>query len=317
MIKKIKGGLNRRKVKIFLLFLVCALLAWFVSNLSETYTSDSDFYLDYVNVPDSLFFEQNSRKNIDLKLRTGGFQFLRFNFFKKRVEVDLSEAKFNSGKFYLPQSVFRKQIEAQLPSSVSLLEVGIVDTLFLDLYQLHTVEVPVISKIKLQLAQDYMLEDSLVVEPSRITISGPKEEIDSISQVYTKKAELSVTDSFEQSLMLDLPTGLKNSKFSTNKVLVKGEVFRFSEKIVKLPVEVVNLPRNMAIRTFPNEVRVLCKGRVEVLKNVNSSNFKLIADYSQIDDGISILKPVLKEYPRDLYSAKLMDTEVEFILNRK
>jgi len=318
VIKKIKSGLNKRKVKIFLLFLVCATLAWFISNLSEEYTSNSQFGLLYENVPDSLFFTSASKNVVELKLRTNGFQFLGLNSIKKNLKIDLSEVDQAHNKYFLQQSVFRKQIEKQLPGSVSLLEVGLKDTLFLDLYKLHTIEVPVKSRLNLKLEQNYVLGSPLQIEPESISISGPKSEIDSIKYVGTEVVDLlNVTDNFQQILSLKLPAGLTNTKFSEKKVTVTGEVFRFSEKIITLPVEVLNLPTGMEIRTFPDKVSVLCKAKIDALKQIDASSFKLVADYKEIKEGNSILQLRLTEKPKNIYSAKLMETEVEFILRRK
>ena len=130
MIKKTNNGLQKRKIKIFSLFLLCSGLAWFVSNLTEQYTSTSSFKLEYINVPDSLLFKGSSKDQLEVKLKCSGFQFLRFKFTPKVVQLDLSYIKKRGAKFYLPQEACVKQIEGQLPSSISLIDVDNRDTLY-------------------------------------------------------------------------------------------------------------------------------------------------------------------------------------------
>ncbi|WP_247076909.1 YbbR-like domain-containing protein [Cellulophaga sp. F20128] len=320
MIKKIKNGLNRRKVKIFLLFVLCATLAWFVSNLSETYTANTTFNLNYINVPDSLFFTNNSsKKEVQVILRTSGFNFLGFNFNRKDINVDLSDIENENNSYFLRQSVFRKQIESQLPNYEMLVSVDLKKDLLVDLYKSYTVEVPIDANVTLDLEQNHMLENELKITPNSITISGPKSEIDTIKSIPTETLNFSdVADSFEETVGLVLPSNLKSSKFSAKAVVVSGNVFRFSEKMIELAVEVVNIKEGMDIRTFPNKVAVLCKAKVDVLKGIGAADFSLVADFNTYTEGdLPVLKLKVVKQPKGLYSVKLTEYEVEFILNRK
>lgn len=319
MIKKIKNGLNKRKVKIFSLFLLCATMAWFISNLSDSYTANTYFNLEYVNVPDSLFFAEKHQTEVQVKVHAGGFQLLRLNTFRKNIKVDLKDIEHKADKFFLRQSVFRKQIEQQLPNSLSLTEVGFSDTLYLDLYKLHTKKVPIIATTKVNLVQNYVLENKLKITPDSIKISGPKTEIDSIEYVKAEEYDFNnVSSSFKQTLSLLLPQDLTNTKFSNESVVVSGEVFRFSEKLITVPVTVLNLPEGVSIRTFPNKVSILCKAKVAALKEIKVSDFSLTADFNDyVDENSPILKLKLSKKPEGVYSAKLKEEAVEFILNRK
>ncbi len=319
MIKKLKKRLNSRKVKIFSLFLLCAILAWFVSNLSEKYTAKTQFNLNYVNVPDSLFFTNELQKDVQVKLYAKGFQFLRLNFFVKEINVDLSEVENKKENYFLKQSIFKKQIERQLSNSVSLIEVGVKDTFFVKLYKLYKKEVPIKSRLTVSLKQNHVLEEGLKISPSTITVSGPKEEIDSINSIDTENYDLvDIATNFEKKVPLILPLELKNSKFSNKYVIVSGQVFRFSEKEIELPIKVINLSADMNIRTFPSKVSVFCKAKVNVLKEISASDFDLIADFNDYKiKGLSTLRLELVKKPKEIYSVKLNEEEVEFILHRK
>lgn len=319
MLSKVKNSLNKRKVKIFSLFLLCATLAWFVSNLSDSYTANTYFNLEYVNVPDSLFFAQKHKTEVQVKVHAGGFQLLRLNIFRKNIKIDLSNVEEKEDKYFLRQSVFRKQIEQQLPNSLSLTEVGYSDTLYVDLYKLHSKKVPVLANIKVDMAQNYVLEKGIKITPDSIKVSGPKSEIDTIVKVTAEDYNFSdVSSDISKTLQLILPKDLANTKFSDKEVVVSGSVFRFSEKLITVPVTVLNLPNDISIRTFPSEVSILCKANVEVLKKVTATDFSLTADFNDyVDENSPILKLSLTKKPEGVYSAKLKEESVEFILNRK
>ena len=110
---------------------------------------------------------------------------------------------------------------------------------------------------------------------------------------------------------------LENTTYSANSIKISGKVFRFSEKILELPVEVINLPEGAEIKTFPNTISVLCKAKIERLKDLGPSDFKLIADYAQAAKGAQQMTVRLTEKPEEVYSAQLLAGQVEFILKRE
>ncbi len=114
----------------FLMFLVCSSLIWFINNLSESYINDAIFDFKFVNVPDSLLLIEASKKEVDVKVQATGFQFLGFNLKNKEVKIDLSSASQKGGKYYIVQNVYRKQIDKQL-RSMTLIEID-KDTLFFE-----------------------------------------------------------------------------------------------------------------------------------------------------------------------------------------
>jgi len=315
--KEVKRSSDKRKINIFLIFLLCSFLAWLVSRLSETYVDRTSFDLEYINVPDSLLLADDSLKNLDVRLRASGFQFLGFNYKSKKIQIDLSSMANNQSKFFVTQLDFRKQIESQLSGSITLLEVDR-DTLFLDFYQVELKDVPISPNISLNPAQNYLVDGKLSIEPSLISISGPKKELDLVNSVSTSEIELNeITEDFSIVVDLVLPEELKNSVLSAKKVRISGNVFRFSEKLIEIPVEVINLPEGTQIKTFPNTIPVLCKAKIDRLKDISPVDFKVVANFQEQRGDNQNLQVSLIEKPKDVYSVQLMKNEVEFILKRQ
>jgi len=315
--KEVKRSNDKRKINIFLIFLLCSFLAWLVSRLSETYVDRTTFDLEYVNIPDSLLLGDNSLQNVDVRLRASGFQFLGYYYNGKKIEVDLSNMATNQSNFYVTQLDFRKQIESQLSGSITLMEVDR-DTLFLDFYKVESKEVPISPNVNLNPAQNYLVDGKLKIEPSLVSIAGPKKELDLINSISTSEVELNeITEDFSIVVDLVLPEDLKNSELSAEKVRISGKVFRFSEKLIEIPVEVINLPEGTQIKTYPNTVEVLCKARIDQLKDISPKDFKVVANFQEQRGENQNLQVSLIEKPNDVYSVQLMKNEVEFILKRQ
>jgi len=301
----------------FLMFLLCSGLIWFINNLSESYISNATFDLKFINVPDSLMLANASKNEVDVKVQASGFQFLSFNIKNREVKLDLSSTSQENGNYFIPQSVYRKQIDKQL-RSMTLLEIDR-DTLFFEFNQVRTKKVPVNSRVNITLSQNYILDGPLKIEPNMVTIKGPKTSVDTINSVNTLQLNFpEETSNFAHKVELFKNPELQNTTYSNNTVFIYGKVVRFSEKLVEVPVRVINLPSGYEIRTFPDEVSVLCRAKLDNLKNLDSTDFEVVADYNSIkDNSAKIIALELVKIPESLHSANLNEDQVEFILKRQ
>jgi len=173
--------------------------------------------------------------------------------------------------------------------------------------------------IKLNLAHNFLIEGEIEIEPTTIMITGPKEEIDTIKMVHTtafEKTELA--DDFSETIALFKSPNLNYTTYSADEVQIKGKISKFSEKILDVPVEVINYPAGKQVRTFPDVVSVLCKAKIGMLKDINENDFTILADYSKRSSASSNRMNLnLTKQPKGIFSATLMETKVEFILNQE
>lgn len=318
MFKKVLHGLNQKKVKVFSLFLACSFFAWFLSNLSETYESRADLTLNYRNLPDSLLLGKNSEDIIEAKLRTSGFQFLFYNFVKKRIDVDVSQVEFENGRYFLTDDVLKKQIDAQLSQNISLLDVDR-SQLVVDLYQVASKEIPIKVNLDLQFQQNHIMDGRPQVTPDHVVVKGPESEIDTLEEIQTEAVQLTnLSTDFSKDVSLVFPKGLDNSIFSVGRVNVSGKVVRFSEKVFETPITVVNPPEGYQVKTFPDAVTVLCKATVERLKGISSADFEVEADYAQLNgtNKNTLLLTITKK-PENVYDVRLSEKTVNFVLEQQ
>jgi len=316
--KRVLHGLNKKKVKVFSLFLLCSFLAWFISNLSETYESRTIFTLNYRNLPDSLLLGKNTENQIEAKLRTSGFQFLYYKIFKRRIDVDLSQVIYSNGGYVIGEDALKKQMDQQLSQNISLLELGR-DPLEVDLYQVNSRKIPIQPKLDLKLKQNYILDGKISMSPDSVVVKGPKNEIDTIQTIKTAIVQLSdVSADFSRTVSLTFPKGLDNSIFSISTATMSGKVSKFSEKIFEVPINVVNVPEGYQIKTFPNTVTILCKATIDRLKEIAASDFEVVADYEQLaGSGSSTLFLDVVQSPLKVYDIKLEDNSVNFVLEQQ
>ncbi len=317
MIGKIKRGLKKRRVKIFLVFLLCSTLAWVINTLSKTHQHSTVLELNYTNIPNDLLLVSTSHKRVKVKLSGVGFQFLKYGMLGKQVKIDLS-AMNSEGKYFLTQKEYQQQIENQLSKPMELLAIEN-DTFFFDFQDLVSKRIPVRLDIDFSLAKNHMLDGSLLVQPDSITVNGLHEEIDTLKSVSSAKVDLKeVAADFSIKAELMKSDALKHTNFSNKSITVSGKVFKFSEKNITVTIRPINLPNERNIKMFPNTVQILCKGNLEILKTLKPSDFRVVADYRAMGDAQLKFLPIsLIDKPVALHSAILKNTEVEYILENK
>ncbi|NNJ88895.1 MAG: YbbR-like domain-containing protein [Eudoraea sp.] len=315
--KQVLKGAAKRKVKVFVILLFFSFLAWFISKLSDQHTDRATFELVYNNIPDSLFFVGASKVNLTITARGSGWQFLGSRFRTRKLIIDLDEMSYRSNNYFMAEPVYRKQIESKLPDAMTILQMD-QDTLFFEFTRMISKKVPVRADVTIDLAQNYLMDGDLQINPDSVVLRGPLKELDTITEAHTEAIVLSdVTDSFKRTLQLLQPSDLIHAVYEKQNVTLSATVFRFSEKIFQIPVEVVNLPEGTQIRTFPNTVEVLCKARVERLKEIVSADFRIIADLADIKEDSPFLPLSLVQQPDNLPSVQIRQSRVEFILKRE
>ncbi len=268
-------------------------------------------------MPENRVLLEPPPSEIGVRIRANGFQLLGYQLSPGTVEIDLRNARESrKGSYISPQS-YREQIERQLGQGIGMLQIPS-DTIFMNFQELRSKTVPVRLNATLDFAQNYMLDGEVTVEPDQVHLLGPPEEIDSVSEVHTEP--LSLTDlkaDFQFELGLEEASRFRYTEFSEVRIQISGRVFRFSETVVEVPVEVIGVPEGIEIQTFPEAVGVLCKGRVAGLKELRPEDFHLVADYNSPESETGRLMLSLTARPEGVYQAQLLEPSVEFIIKRE
>lgn len=309
--------MKHRKVRVFLVFLAFSFTAWFISRLSQSYSHTVKVSLEYAHLPGEMVLMNAPPEAVGVRLRASGFQLLRYQLSPKTIVIDLREAQQGSRGFYISPAAYWGQIEAQLGESASLLQAP-GDTLFVDFQKVISKTVPVRVEASLDFAQNHMLDGELVISPETVEVLGPPAEIDSLNELRTVPLALEqIKEDFERTLALAGREHFPHTRFSAERISVSAKVFRFSEAVVEVPVEVVNAPEGLQIQMFPKIVGVLCRGRIAALKDLKPEDFQLVADYasSQVESGR--LQLSLIKQPGEVYEAQPLETSVEFIIKRE
>ncbi|WP_340073537.1 YbbR-like domain-containing protein [Leptobacterium sp. I13] len=313
----IEGVFRKRNATVFLLFFIFSCILWFLIKLSDSYTGETNIRISYKAVPSEKIILGAPPQKVKTIIEGRGFQILSFRLFGRKLELDVSKALSKHQKNYFTADAIRQQMNIQFSKNITIQEV-LTDTVFIDLGINKRKKIPVIPQLTINYVKDYALYDSLIVDPSHIIVSGPEDIVDTIYSIATQRRVLdNINSNIEITEALILPKKEKSLSFSHSSVIIKGQVVRFSEKILKVPVIVTNKPIDVSVRLFPNEVRIVCRGRFEDLKNSNMEDFMVVCDYNSITGSSNYMIPSIKQIPEWAKEAELLDKKIEFLIKRE
>ena len=321
VLKKNKGGYsikNSKKTKMLFLLLSLSFLFWMLIKLSKEYTDVVQFNVNYLNLPKGKMLQEDPKKNIDVIIKTFGFNLVKYHINKRSINVDLNSLKRKKGLIYYQlANDFLPQIQQQVAADVFVVAVK-PDTLYFHLGVSKTKNVKIVPDINIQFQSGYNLLGNLKVDPDNISISGPEVLIDSIEEIKTES--ISLTD-VNSSILIKAPILVldKSSKvsYAVQEVSVSGTVEKFTEAKLHLPFTIKNLPANYSISTFPDKVEVVFQIGLSDYNKINKNDFKISCDYNRtLKNELSYLIPEIGSKPSMVTEIKIIPQQIEYLIKK-
>ena len=315
--KFVKRIFKQRRVAMLTLFILCSSVLWFLIKFSETYSGVVSLKVVYENVPEDKILLGKPVDRLNFNINARGFQILNYRLFNHELKLDASKTLRHLNKEYLSKAYLDQAAEQYFPNNIRFEQIN-KDTIFLDFGINKRKIISIEEQLELNFKADYELSDSLIISPSTITVLGPEDAVDTIKHFYTEKITLNnIDDDIDINAKLIIPDGLKALKLSTNQVLIKGQVARFSERLIKVPVIIANAPPGSVVRVFPKEVTIICRATLEAFKEINDNDFKVICDFNELTDTSNYLIPKIHQQPKNIKQADLVEKKVEYLIEKE
>lgn len=307
---------SNKRLKVFLLFLLMALLFWLLIKLSKNYISDVEFNLVYTDVPQKKLLQNVPDQKIILTVKTIGYKLLNYGLKPRTLNYSLNDIDRKKGSEYY--SLTKSKInflQAQLSAETTVLKIK-PDTLFFDLGIKKSKKVKVITHVNLHFKPGFNLTKEKTFTPTSITISGPNKAIDTINEVHTKVLDLKdLSEPFEKEIKIIIPS--ESVSLSTDIVTVKGKVEKITQGTFNLPYRIINLPKKYLISTYPKEVKVVFQVALNDYNKISENSFKIQCDYKHtVDNNLEYLVPKIIEKPDLLFDVKVMPTKIEYLIKK-
>lgn len=316
-VKAQESNIGRNDNIIFIVCIVIASLFWGLIKLSEVYTEDFVFRINYTNVPAEKQLTRMADSTIIVNIEAKGFSILKLNFYEddNTIDIDLADIDIirNEKNDYLIYTQELKEVFAEI------FEVEETDftfskiTLGFTLEDLQEKQLLVLGNNELGFKKQYDLYKPSVINPEKITVYGPKEILDTLSFVLTQSITLIDLDE-DKTISVGLENPLPNLlHFTPDIVTMDIRVEKFTEKSIDVDINFSSI--NAEIKSFPSSVKVNFKIAQKDFNLAEASQFQVIPETEGVDiQKAEKLQLKLVRKPDFIRNDWIVPTEAEFLI---
>ena len=314
--KKIKSRQNQR-FNVFVLFLFLSFLISLLVKLSDSHTLTINFELFPTQLESNELIVTDKPKSINITLNGRGFELFKYYIRKPIIEVDFSVLKKNNGYYFWSKRDQINRINDYFNSKILVKSIT-PDSLIFPFDSQFIKKVPINILVESTFAVGFDLIDEFKSYPDSIFITGPKSRLDTITDISTKQIKLNdINSTIKVPVDLKIPLNLSPFKFSHQSVSIVGKVDKFTEGLVNVPVNIINIPDSLNINFFPKEVSVSFYSSLKAFSEISKTDFKVECDFNLINNDNNYLYPILVKKPLSVKTAELKINKLEFIITSK
>lgn len=305
---------QQQKLRIFLISLLISFIAWSVFALSTNYYYYVSAPVQYINAPENRAFHPLQSDTVALQIEGTGWQILfsKLRLNPQSVRVDLSGLKNRSWVMFSTQLGF---INRQFPGIQRVVKVS-PDTLYFDFSKQAVKKVPVHLLYDLSFKNQYSIIDSIELQPSSVTVTGPLEDLESIERWDT---DLLTRKDVESTVNARLGLAKKmrgNLNVHPNSVEVRIPVGETTEKVIEVPIQVENSRRGMSTTLLPSTVRLTVNVPLRYYADITRDSFTAVVDLESTTYKSKSLPVILKETPEFCTVLKIEPQNIYYFLRR-
>jgi YbbR domain-containing protein len=205
-------------------------------------------------------------------------------------------------------------IQQQLFGGTQLLQIS--PSLFpLQYSKMAVKKLPVLANLDVNFRPGYLGEESVQITPDSVVVHGPQNTLDTLENINTEEFKaLDVHQNIDQKIGLEELAGVE---FEVESIELYWSVLPYSEKRLTIPIEVVNLPLGVKVKLFPPEVNLRATLPLSLLSAVKSSDFLLVVDYEDINEGQSdVMEIKLRKQPPSVKKVIWEPLNVNYLIRR-
>lgn len=322
ILDKVTGRIDK-DVLIFAFFLLLSFIFWYLNSLGKNIEAELKYPVRYINLPKERVLSEELPPKLDLYLKGPGYSILKLKLSGTRAPLilDMSVVNYrkaagsgNSG-YYIVTSGLIPKLKNELRTECDITSIR-PDTLFFSLDRIISKSVPVVADLEILTEKQYSVKGHVLITPDSVTITGPRQVIDTMKNVRTRFRKFSgVDETVIKSIPLETPDGFTST---VRKVTVTIPVEQFTEAEKLVPVRIINCPDSINIRIFPDEVTIRCQVAVSDYDEFRAMPFEVILDLKKADLNAADKIPVeIQDIPPFVNSLRITPSKVDFLIEKK
>lgn len=311
-----------KKLLVFLFFLIVAAIFWFLNILNRDYTTDLQYPVRYINLPNEKVLVNNLPSNLSLHVTGHGYTLLKHIVSKKPLPIifDVNSFVLNllddsvNQKFYVLSRVASSKISNQLSGELEILEI-FPDSIIFVFSDVVKKKLPVKPVLDLEFEKQFMIKGVITSTPDSVEVQGPNSVIDTMQYAYTKRTRIQkVNESITKSVFFE---EYDQVSYSKKRVILNIPVEQFTEAGLKIPITAVNVPDKYSLKLFPGEINVSYMVALSDYDNIIPQHFMAVADYKLLEKGKpQKLTIQLSRVPDNIVILRYYPEAVDYIIEK-
>ena len=190
------------------------------------------------------------------------------------------------------------------------------NTVYFNYSQLDNKRLPIALEKSLNVAAGFGIAEPLIFSPDSINVIGASNILDTLQTVFINTlVKTDIKESFVDQFNLLNPSP-EQLEFSDSETSLKVVIDRFSEKTIKVPIKLFNVPDSIALKLFPSSIDLTFSASLAKIKAITESDFIISCDYSLLKTGDELMKLKLVEAPNQLQNLRWSPKEVEYLIRK-
>ena len=298
------------RIKMFISFVALSFVIWFFRKFSKEYQEEIKMKIELIDIPKSYIISSVSDSILNLNLNATGFQFLHYYFLDNTIKISFQNAvyKNNTGSLEIA-SEFNK-LQDQLLGDPEILSF-FPSKIEINYQSEFSKKVP-IAFPKFNLDIGYSITN-LSLYPDSIIVTGPKNLLADVNHVDLnyKNGSTLKSNFFDK---IPIKQGENELNYNIKEVDVEVTIDLFSEKILNIPISVLNLPKSKVLKLFPSQVELVFSSSINNLKKIRPSDFKVGFNFDSIDKQKNTTEIKLLKSPLGAKNVRLNSQDIFFLI---
>lgn len=276
-------------------FLLAVTLWFLVTMNSQSYTTTFQVPIKLVNFPDSLQLLGEFPEELEVETRGVGIQLL-YQRWEPEDTIYLDFNQLRDTRRFVPRSNLA-QINQVLQPGVSTTRVR-PDTISLAYLRKANKRVPVVLDMVLNMPPAYRMTQPLAPDRDSVLVVGPAA---SLKNIHSWKTVKFVTSPIRDREVLYVPMDtIPPFTVLPKEVPVTVEPRPYTERVLSVAVNKVNLPRNTLLRLESDSVYLRFLLPMDEYDAINEESFRFEADFQSINKRSDFLIPTLTNLPQSV-----------------
>lgn len=286
-----------------ILSLLFAILFWLFNalNSEHTYFLAIPVKLQYANGTNA----DTIKRQVKVTITGSGWKIAKEYFANQERQALIYRMPATQNQNYVLAGALRNALLQRLDKELRITEIQN-DTFFINNNRNVRKSVKLfVDKEKLDLAEGFKVIGQVQIKPSVVMFEGSVEKINQLPdslQIFIR--ETNIRKNFDKLVSLSYLES-PNLKVLQGSVKVSFEVEQYLSKKLKFDIEKINFPENCELSNLKAEVVCVFKAAAE--KEIDLSNFKVIADFSKFHPEDSTITLQLEHIPQGIEDATIIN----------